>query len=86
MKFVLHPWQLLLLALAAWLNRQQRQTIEYLITENQILKEKLGKKRILLNDDQRRRLAVKGKVLGRKLLVEITKRLGCIRIKQSFII
>ena len=58
MKFVLHPWQLLLLALAAWLNRQQQQTIEYLITENQILKEKLGKKRILLNDDQRRRLAV----------------------------
>ena len=71
MKFVLHPWQLLLLALAAWLNRQQRQTIEYLITENPILKEKLGKKRILLNDDQRRRLAVKGKVLGRKLLLEI---------------
>ena len=63
MKFVLHPWQLLLLALAAWLNRQQQETIEYLITENQILKEKLGKKRILLNDDQRRRLAVKGKVL-----------------------
>ena len=71
MKFVLHPWQLLLLALAAWLNRQQQQTIEYLITENQILKEKLGKKRILLNDDQRRRLAVKGKVLGRKLLLQI---------------
>jgi putative transposase len=42
-----------------------------LITENQVLKEKLGKKRILLNDDQRRRLAVKGKLLGRKLLSEI---------------
>jgi putative transposase len=36
-----------------------------------VLKEKLGKKRILLNDDQRRRLAVKGKTLGRKLLDEI---------------
>jgi putative transposase len=36
-----------------------------------VLKEKLGKKRILLSDDQRRRLAVKGKVLGRKLLGEI---------------
>ncbi len=71
MKFVLHPWQLLLLALAAWLNRQQQKTIEYLITENQILKEKLGKKRILLNDDQRRRLAVKGKLLGRRLLLQI---------------
>jgi transposase InsO family protein len=40
-------------------------------TENQILKEKLGKKRILLDDDQRRRLAVKGKILGRKMLQEV---------------
>ncbi len=45
--------------------------IEYLRTENQVLKEKLGKRRILLNDDQRRRLAVKGKILGRKRLEEI---------------
>ena len=44
--------------------------IDYLRTENQVLKEKLGKKRILLNDDQRRRLGVKGKILGRKLLEE----------------
>jgi hypothetical protein len=36
-----------------------------------VLKEKLGKKRILLNDDQRRRLAVKGKILGRKQLEQI---------------
>ena len=33
-----------------------------------MLKEILGKKRILLSNDQRRRLAVKGKVLGRKRL------------------
>ena len=71
MSFILHPWQLLLLGLAGWLNHQQQQVIEYLITENQVLKEKHGKKRILLNDDQRRRLAVKGKVLGRKVLLEI---------------
>ena len=32
---------------------------------------KFTKKRILLSDDQRRRLAVKGKILGRKLLDEI---------------
>ena len=36
-----------------------------------MLREKLGKKRILLNDDQRRRLAVKGKILGRKRLEEV---------------
>ena len=57
--------------LAGWVNRQQQQVIEYLRTENQVLKEKLAKRRILLNDDQRRRLAVKGKVLSRKVLEEI---------------
>jgi transposase InsO family protein len=31
-------------------NRQQQEVIEYLRTENQVLKEKLGKKRILLSD------------------------------------
>jgi putative transposase len=71
MKFVLHPWQILLLVLAGWINRRQQNSIEYLIAENRILREKLGKKRILLTDDQRRRLAIKGKVLGRKALAEI---------------
>ena len=71
MNFVLKPWQLLFVILAGWVNRQQQEVIDYLRTENQILKEKIGKRRILLNDDQRRRLAVKGKVLGRKLLGQI---------------
>nr|NIM19731.1 hypothetical protein [Candidatus Latescibacterota bacterium]NIM65477.1 hypothetical protein [Candidatus Latescibacterota bacterium]NIO28505.1 hypothetical protein [Candidatus Latescibacterota bacterium]NIO56129.1 hypothetical protein [Candidatus Latescibacterota bacterium] len=71
MRTIIRPWQLFLLGLSGWVNRHQQQAIEYLITENQILKERLGKKRILLNDDQRRRLAVKGKMLGRKLLSEI---------------
>ena len=71
MSFILHPWQLLLVILAGWINHQQQQVIEYLRTENQVLKEKLGKKRILLSDDQRRRLAVAGKILGRKRLEEV---------------
>ena len=71
MKFVLQPWQLMLIMLASWVNRQQQEVIEYLRTENVVLKEKLGKKRILLTDDQRRRLAVKGKLLGRKQLSQI---------------
>ena len=70
MHFVLQPLQLYLVILAGWINREQQEVIEYLRTENQVLKEKLGKKRILLNDDQRRRLAVKGKILGRKRLQE----------------
>jgi hypothetical protein len=71
MESVLHPWQMLLLILAGWINQQQQNTIEYLIAENRILRKKIGKKRILLTDDQRRRLAIKGKVLGRKALAEI---------------
>jgi hypothetical protein len=43
------------LILAGWVHREQQQVIEYLRTENQVLREKLGRKRILLNDDQRRR-------------------------------
>lgn len=64
MDYVLHPWQFLLIGLAGWINRNQQETIEDLRTENQILRDVVGKKRILLNDDQRRRLAVNGKVLG----------------------
>ena len=71
MKFVLQLWQLILIILAGWINRQQQEVIEYLRTENAVLKEKLGKKRILLTDDQRLRLAVKGNILGRKQLSEI---------------
>ena len=71
MSYILQPWQLLFVILAGWVNEQQQQVIEYLRTENQVLKDKLGKKRILLSDDQRRRLAVKGKMLGRKRLEQI---------------
>ena len=46
MNFVLRPWQLLLLILAGWINRDQQDAIEYLLTENQVLREKLGKHRI----------------------------------------
>jgi hypothetical protein len=70
MSFILQPWHLMFFVFAGWATRQQQEVIEYLLTENQVLKEKLGKNRILLNDDQRRRLGVKDKVLGRKLLGE----------------
>jgi transposase InsO family protein len=71
MVFALQPWQLYLTILAGWINRQQQVVIDYLRTENQVLRETHGTKRILLSDDQRRRLAVKGKILGRKLLAEV---------------
>ena len=62
------PLRLLLALFAGWLNRQQAQVIDYLVEENRILKEQLGSKRLRLTDDQRRRLAAKGKPLGRRVL------------------
>ena len=68
---VLHPWQLLLVTLAGWINRQQHDVIAYIQEENRILKNKLKGKRIRFTDDERRRLSVKGKVLGRKALGQV---------------
>jgi hypothetical protein len=71
MSFILQSWQLLVLILAGWINREQQEVVEHLQTESQVLKERLGKKRILLSDNQKRRLAVRGKVLGRNMLEEV---------------
>ena len=57
--------------LAGWLNERQQRALEYLREENRVLREQLGEKRLLLNDDQRRRLAVRGRALGRALLAEV---------------
>ena len=62
------PTYLLLGILAGWLNRQQQSVIEYLRTENEILKRQVRGRQLKLTDDERRRLAVKGKALGRKVL------------------
>ncbi len=67
----IHAWQLLLVALAGWMNRQQQNVIAYIQEENRILKHKLKDKRIRFTDNERRRLAVKGKVLGRRVLREV---------------
>ena len=60
-----NPFGLLLVCVAGWMNRNQRDVIEYLQEEVRVLKEVLGKKP-RFNDDQRCRLATKGKRLGRK--------------------
>jgi putative transposase len=67
----LQPWHLLLLVIAGRAQQDQQKTIDYLFAENEILRKKLGKKRILLTDAERRRLAVKGKTLGRRLLEQL---------------
>ena len=72
MNFILQPWQLFFLVLSGWVNRHQQQMIDFYVSQTEALLESQGKKRILLNDDQRRVLAVKGKALGRKALTELT--------------
>ncbi len=65
------PTYLLLGIFAGWLNRHQAAIIEYLRTENEILKRQLNGRRPRLTDEERRRLAVKGKALGRKALAAV---------------
>jgi hypothetical protein len=71
------PMTMLLAMLAGWLNQQQQEIIEYLKEENSILRDELrkatGKKRIILSDAQRRRLAILGRKLGRKLLGQVCR-------------
>ena len=65
------PLRFLLATFAGWVNRQQTQAIHYLVEENRVLRKQLGERRPRLSDNQRRRLAVKGQALGRKLLSQV---------------
>src|ERR1700686_492686 len=68
---VLDPFRFVLIAVAGWMNQHQLQIIDYLREENRVFREQLGGGRVLLNDNQRRRLAAKAKGLGRKILAEV---------------
>ena len=68
---IIHPFHLLVIALAGWLNRQQQVVIDYLIEENRVLKAQVEGQRLRFTDEQRIRLAVKAKVLGRRALDEL---------------
>ncbi len=67
---VLQPWQILVAAFAGWMGRQQDAVIEYLREENRVLRQQLGRRKLRLTDEQRRRLAVRGKAIGRNSLAE----------------
>src|SRR5436305_7163050 len=71
MAHILEPFRFVLIALSGWMNDRQLLMIEYLREENRVLREQLGGRRLRFSDDQRRRLAVKAKGLGRKCLAEV---------------
>src|SRR5262245_57968347 len=62
-----HPLQFVVVALAGWVNQQQRDVIDYLQEENRVLREQIGARRLRFTDDQRRRLAAKARTRGRRL-------------------
>ena len=52
--------QFLVVAVAGWINQQQRDVIDYLQEENRVLREHLAPGRLRFTDAQRRRLATEG--------------------------
>ena len=66
MSFFLHPFQVVAVIFAEWVRREQEKVIDYLQAEAKVLREQLDDKRILLTDDDRRLLAVKGMALEKE--------------------
>lgn len=72
MSSVLQPWHILLATICGLVNQRQQQIIEFQNAQIEALLKQLGKKHLLLNNDQRRLLAVKAHAIGCKALREIT--------------
>ena len=71
MSMFFDPFSFLVTAIAGWMSRHQQQVIDYLMEENRVLREQIGNRRLRFSDDQRRRLATKAKILGRRLLAQV---------------
>ena len=63
--------QFLVLTFAGWVNRHQDDLIAYLREENRVLREHLGPRPLRRTDAQRRRLAVRGQKLGRRVWMQV---------------
>ena len=70
MNSMFHLWRLWMLVFVGVSQRDYQQPLDYVLAENRLLRKKLGKKWISLTDDERRVLALKGKLLGRRILQE----------------
>ena len=63
--------QFLVLTFAGWVTRHQDDLIAYLREENRVLREHLGPRPLRLTDAPRRRLAVRGQKLGRRVWMQV---------------
>ena len=61
----------LILTAAGWVNRHQEDVIDYLREETRVLREQRGPRPLRLTDAQRRRLAVRGQKLSRRILAQV---------------
>ena len=66
-----HALHFLIVTVAGRLNRHQEDLIDFLREENPVLREQLGGRPLRLSDAQRRRLAVRGQKLGRRVLTRV---------------
>ena len=74
----------IVVALAGWVNRHQQAIIDYLIEENRVFKQQLQGRRLQVSDNVRRRLAAKGKTLGRSVLDEIANQVTPDTLRASY--
>ena len=71
------PWKpqaflaLLVASMGCWLERQAAAQIEYLKAENRLLRARLGRRRLVFTDPERRTLAVLAKAIGSKVLRDL---------------
>ena len=73
MSFLLQPWHILLATICGLVNQRQQQIIElHQNAQIKALLKTLGRKRLLLDDDRHRLLAVTARAIDRKPLLERT--------------
>ena len=83
MSVLLQPWRILLTCLCGLVNQHQQQIIEFQNAQIEALLKHLGRKRLLLNDDQRRLLAVKAHAIGRVFVIDSPLKLWLISIDNT---
>src|ERR1700689_520152 len=62
---------LLVASMGCWLEREAVAQIEYLKAENRLLRSRLGRRRLLFSDAERRTLATLAKEIGTKALRDL---------------
>lgn len=83
MSVLLQPWRILLTGLCGLVKQHQQKIIEFQNAQIKALLKQLGRKRLLVNDDQRRLLAVKAHAIGRVFVIDSPLKLWLISIDNT---